>query len=57
MDTHVMQEANRLGLIKSKTASMAAAIRLTMKLSDFFPDDPVKGDFALFGAGVAEDAS
>lgn len=52
MDTHVLQEANRLGLINSKTASMAAALKLSKKLSDIFPDDPMKGDFALFGYGV-----
>lgn len=54
MDTHVLQEANRLGLMQSKTTSMASAIRLTDKLSKIFPDDPLKGDFALFGVGVDE---
>lgn len=52
MDTHVLQEANRLGLISGKTASMAAALKLSKKLSETFPDDPMKGDFALFGYGV-----
>lgn len=52
MDTHVLQEANRLGLITSKTASMATAIKLTARLAEIFPDDPLKGDFALFGYGV-----
>ena len=52
MDTHVLQESSRLGLIESKTASMSSAIRLTEKLKTIFPDDPLKGDFALFGAGV-----
>lgn len=52
MDTHVLQEANRLGLINSKTASMSVAIKLTEKLSEIFPEDPMKGDFALFGYGV-----
>lgn len=52
MDTHVLQEANRLGLITSKTASMAAARKLTARLAEIFPDDPLKGDFALFGYGV-----
>lgn len=54
MDTHVLQEANRLGLLKSKTASMSSAIKLTDKLRKVFPDDPLKGDFALFGMGVNE---
>ena len=52
MDTHVLQEANRLGLISSKTASMASARKLTSRLAEIFPDDPLKGDFALFGYGV-----
>lgn len=52
MDTHVLQEANRLGLIACKTASMAAALRLSKRLAEVFPDDPLKGDFALFGYGV-----
>ena len=52
LDTHVMQEANRLGLISTKTTSMSTAIRLTEKLKETFPDDPLKGDFALFGIGV-----
>lgn len=52
MDTHVMQEACRLGLLFSKTASMSTAKKLTDKLREIFPDDPLKGDFALFGIGV-----
>ena len=52
MDTHVVQEANRLGLIHSKSTTMAAAIKLTERLREIFPDDPLKGDFALFGYGV-----
>ena len=54
MDTHVVQEASRLGLISSKTASMANAIKLTKRLAEIFPDDPVKADFALFGYGIDE---
>ena len=52
LDTHVMQQANRLGLIDTRTASMSTARRLTGKLLTIFPDDPLKGDFALFGYGV-----
>lgn len=54
MDTHVLQEAHKLGLIKSKSGSMATAIKLTNKLKVFFPDDPTRADFALFGLGVDE---
>ncbi|MBO5941545.1 MAG: TIGR02757 family protein [Kiritimatiellae bacterium] len=52
LDTHVMQQSVRLGLVKSANASMNAAIRLTAKLAEVFPGDPLKGDFALFGYGV-----
>lgn len=54
MDTHVVQEANRLGLMKKSTTSMSAARKLTNTLSEIFPEDPLKGDFALFGLGVDE---
>lgn len=52
MDTHVIQEACRLGLSTSRTASMSAAVKLTAKMGEIFPDDPLLGDFALFGYGV-----
>lgn len=52
LDTHVMQQANRLQLIDTKTTSMSTAIKLTKKVAKIFPDDPLKADFALFGYGV-----
>lgn len=52
LDTHVAQEACRLGLARRGNASMAAARALTAVLAEAFPDDPLKGDFALFGYGV-----
>nr|MBP3280975.1 TIGR02757 family protein [Treponema sp.] len=61
LDTHVMQEATRFNLIeanskgKTKGANLKTAVELTEKLSEVFPDDPVKGDFALFGLGVDGD--
>lgn len=55
MDTHVVHEANALGLLTGRSASMSAARRLTARLAEVFPDDPVKGDFALFGYGVNKD--
>lgn len=54
LDTHVMQEARRLGLISSNVTNMRTAVLLTEQLREAFPDDPVKGDFALFGYGVAD---
>lgn len=52
LDTHVLQEARRIGLLNSSTASMNTCKRLTEKLSLIFPDDPLRGDFALFGYGI-----
>lgn len=52
LDTHVVGQSVRLGLLKSRCASMSAARRLTGTLSEIFPDDPLRGDFALFGYGV-----
>jgi uncharacterized protein (TIGR02757 family) len=55
LDTHVLQQAKKLNLLpQSATACFKTAILLTEKLSYYFPDDPVKGDFALFGLGVSE---
>lgn len=55
LDTHVMQQANRLGLISTKTTSMSTALKLTRAVAEVFPDDPLKADFALFGYGVDHD--
>ena len=52
LDTHVVSEAISLGLLTSRSASMNAAIHLTQSLAEVFPDDPLRGDFALFGYGV-----
>lgn len=52
MDTHVVHVALRLGLITSRSTSMANALRLSAVLRRVFPDDPLKGDFALFGTGI-----
>lgn len=49
LDTHVLTVANRLGLIATRSASMATALRLTESLDQVFPDDPARGDFALYG--------
>ena len=52
LDTHVLHEANKLSLIQSSTTSMSTARKLTTVLKEVFPDDPLKGDFALFGYGI-----
>lgn len=53
LDTHVLQESARLGLIApNATASAKTAIELTQKMAQVFPGDPTRADFALFGLGV-----
>ena len=52
LDVHVMQEARRLGLIETDSATFSTARRLTATMAEVFPGDPLKGDFALFGVGV-----
>ena len=53
LDIHVMQEAQKLGLLPSKvTASRKTAIALTKKMEEVFPGDPSRADYALFGLGV-----
>lgn len=52
LDTHVHKQALRLGLIKRRTPDLQTAIEITDRFAEIFPDDPTKGDFALFGYGV-----
>lgn len=51
-DTHVMQEALRLGIIKKTASTLSKAQEITEALKTIWPEDPCKGDFALFGWGV-----
>lgn len=56
LDTHVIQEAEKLRLIpENSPASMKTAQKITVQLKQIWPDDPCKGDFALFGLGVDEE--
>jgi len=52
LDTHVLHQALQLGLIETRSATMSTARHLTAVLAEIFPDDPLKGDFALFGLGI-----
>ncbi len=53
LDTHVLQEAAKLGLIPERSAGTAKTARmLTGVLRQVWPDDPCRGDFALFGLGI-----
>ena len=63
LDTHVVQEATRFGLLpagkggKPKSAGFKSAVLLTEQMTEVFGKDPVRGDFALFGLGVDKDAN
>lgn len=61
LDVHVLEESVKFGLLKpagglaSKkipSATIKMAIELTEQMKLVWPDDPVKGDYALFGLGV-----
>lgn len=52
LDTHVHKQALRLGLVKRRTPDLQTAIEITDRFAEIFPDDPTRGDFALFGYGV-----
>jgi len=53
MDTHVLSQSIKLGLLpENAKADRKNAVLLTARLKEIWPDDPCKGDFALFGLGV-----
>ena len=52
LDVHVARESVLLGLVPCAGSTMSSARRVTAALAEAFPDDPLKGDFALFGLGV-----
>lgn len=52
LDTHVNRMAVELKLTDKNTYSLKQALKITEALKEVFPDDPCKGDFALFGYGV-----
>ena len=53
LDTHVHRIAMDLGLTQ-KRKCIRTACDITNILAQIWPDDPVKGDFALFGFGINE---
>ena len=52
LDVHTATQARLLGLLKRNQNDWKAVEELTSKLHTFDPNDPVKYDFALFGAGA-----
>ena len=54
LDVHTARTARHLGLISRKQNDWNTVTALTRVLRELDPADPVKYDFALFGAGVYE---
>ncbi len=52
LDVHSGNVARALGLLGRKQSDWKAVYELTSKLREFDEEDPVKYDFALFGAGI-----
>lgn len=52
LDVHVGSSALALGLTKRTSADIRTVMEITDAFREIFPDDPCKGDFALFGHGV-----
>ncbi len=48
LDVHVHRTALELGITLRKSADITTALEITEFLQRVFPDDPCKGDFALF---------
>ena len=52
LDTHVHQMALKLGITTRTQTNMKTAVEITEFFKRIFPDDPAKGDFALYGWGI-----
>ena len=52
LDIHVGKISRSLGLLQRNSNNFKSVIELTEKLKEFDSKDPIKYDFALFGAGV-----
>ena len=52
LDVHVYTQATALGLTSRKQKDIVTAQEITDAFREIWPDDPCKGDYALFGYGV-----
>lgn len=52
LDVHVYDQATALGLTSRRQKDIVTAREITDAFREIWPDDPCKGDFALFGYGV-----
>lgn len=54
LDVHVYTQACDLGLSSRKAKDLLTAQEITNCFKEIWPDDPLLGDFALFGYGVSQ---
>ena len=54
LDVHVYTQATALGLTSRRQKDMVTAREITDAFKEIWPEDPCKGDFALFGYGVTQ---
>lgn len=52
VDTHVYTTAKALGLTSRCSADLKTSIEITSQMAKIWPDDPARGDFALYGSQV-----
>ena len=52
LDVHVYDQATALGLTSRRQKDIVTATEITDAFREIWPEDPCKGDFALFGYGV-----
>ena len=56
LDVHVYNQACELGLTDRKSKDITTALQITDAFRELWPEDPLLGDFALFGYGVTHNA-
>ena len=52
VDTHVYATARALGLTSRSSADLKTSIEITAHMAQIWPDDPARGDYALYGSQV-----
>ena len=52
LDVHVYGQAASLGLTSRRQKDIVTAQEITDVFKEIWPEDPCRGDFALFGYGV-----
>jgi len=52
LDVHVYGQATALGLTSRRPKDLTTALEITNHFKEIWPEDPVLGDYALFGYGV-----